>query len=337
MTEKIAPPPAWRQGVLHSNYARIAVGLVNRLGLHVEAALPETARMLPFLDLLPYLEAFEAARNPMRGIALGLSIPASAHGAMGYAAVSSATIGQALAAIAEFTPMRNRILDYACQVTAKETVLTFTPRIPLYGYREFVEIATVITVCKTVQSLAGDDAAQRMQFDASWSDTAELPMPMQVRHGRPVSALRVPADIALLPTLTADAKLYASASRSCEEELTILNGSVAARLRAIMPNADQTWPSLTEAAQQFSMSPRTLIRKLQQEEMSYQSVLDEAKSEMACWYLRNTAIPLSGIAERLGFVDDSNFSRSFKRWRGITPLKYRMARQVRNETTDTGS
>lgn len=326
LTEKIAPPPAWREGVLHSNYLRIAVGLVSRLGLHVDAALPETARMLPFLDLLPYLEVLEAAGQPMRGIALGLSIPASAHGAMGYAAVSSATIGQALAAIAKFTPMRNRILDYACKATAKETVLTFTPRIPLYGYREFVEIATVITVCKTVQSLAGDEASKRMFFDASWSDTTELPMAMQVRYARSVTALRVPAEVALLPTLTADAKLYASASRSCEEELTILNGSMAARLRAIMPGADQTWPTLTQAAQQFAMSPRTLIRKLLQEGFSYQSLLDEAKGELACWYLRNTTLPLSGIADRLGFMDDSNFSRSFRRWRGMTPLAYRKSK-----------
>jgi AraC-like DNA-binding protein len=72
-------------------------------------------------------------------------------------------------------------------------------------------------------------------------------------------------------------------------------------------------------------SPRTLIRRLVAEGVTYQALLDEAKSEMACWMLKNTPLPMSAIAERLGFVDDTNFSRSFRRWRGSTPMAYRKA------------
>lgn len=59
------------------------------------------------------------------------------------------------------------------------------------------------------------------------------------------------------------------------------------------------------------------------EGVTYQSLLDDAKTEMACWYLKNTALPMSAIAERLGFADDTNFSRSFRRWRQCSPMQYR--------------
>lgn len=59
------------------------------------------------------------------------------------------------------------------------------------------------------------------------------------------------------------------------------------------------------------------------EGVTYQSLLDDAKTEMACRYLKNTALPMSAIAERLGFADDTNFSRSFRRWRQCTPMQYR--------------
>jgi AraC-like DNA-binding protein len=170
-----------------------------------------------------------------------------------------------------------------------------------------------------------------MQFDATWTRGPDLPLEMKIRYSQQVLALHVPADIAAIPLATADARLYANACRSCEEELAALDGSLSARIRALLPDEHQAWPSLKNFADRFSMSARTLIRKLEAEGCNYQSILDEAKSEMATWYLCNTGLPISVIAERLGFMDDSNFSRSFRRWRGMKPLEYRKAQQIASD------
>ena len=317
------PPPAWREGAIHSAYARIAFVLAQKLGLRVDAQAPTQARLLPFLDILPLLDALEVKQYPQRGATLGELIPAAAHGALGYAVVSAATIGQAMETVARFASMRNRLFSYRCVANARETVLSVRPRFEMRGYRPFLEVATTVTVFKMIQSLADSEAVSQMQFDATWSQELRVPGSIEICHSRRLSALRVPAEVSRLPTLTADAKLYASACQSCEEELAILDGSVAARLRAIMPDEEDGWPTLVEAARRFAMSPRTLIRKLVAEGSTYQSLLDEAKGEMACWYLRSTQLPLSQIAAQLGFLDSSNFSRSFRRWRNMTPLAYR--------------
>ena len=70
-------------------------------------------------------------------------------------------------------------------------------------------------------------------------------------------------------------------------------------------------------------SPRTLIRKLKAEDTRYQQLLDDVRSELAAWWLTETQLPIERIAEKLGYQDTSNFSRTFRRWFGMPPLAMR--------------
>ena len=317
------PPAVWREGVIHPAYVRMAMALAERMGLVVGMRLPDGARMLSVLDVMPLLEQLGAASHPYLGIDLGSLIPASAHGAMGYAVVSSPTVGEAMHTLARYASMRNRFFHYQCQSDGAQTRLVLTPRMPLGPLRTFCEIGTAVSVFKMIQGVAGDEASAQMHFDAHWDGAVPLDVPMQMHYGQPQTVLRAPAAIARKASPTADAKLYASACRSCEEELAVIDGGLVSRLRTMMPDEQQNWLSLKAAADRLAMSPRTLIRRLGSEGVTYQALLDEAKSEMACWYLQNTSLPMSVIAERLGFADDTNFSRSFRRWRERTPLEFR--------------
>ncbi len=319
----ISAEVAWREAAVHSAYVRIAISLAESVGLRSPIRNPEGGRMMAFKDAVPLLAALGVTENPQLGVELGTRIPASAHGAMGYAVVSSTTIGLAMETLARFASMRNRLFSYECKVHETETLLLVKPRIFLGPFREFCEIGTSVSVFKMIQAVAGDLAASKMTFDARWQHTLDLPVPMNLRLSQPATALRVPKAIADMVLPTADAKLYANACRSCEEELTLMDGSVVLRLRAMMPDEHKRWPSLKEAAHRFSMSSRTLMRRLSSEGFTYQSLQDDAKSELACWYLSKTDASISTIAERLGFVDDTNFSRSFRRWQHCTPLQYR--------------
>jgi AraC-like DNA-binding protein len=326
--QNLSPPTAWRDATVHSSYLRLGIVFAESLGIHIDVRKPEAGRMLPLLDVLPLLDSLDAITNPQIGMKLAMLIPASAHGSLGYSVVSSATIRAGMETIARYTAMRNRLFTYRCYVNGDDIVLSLKPRIPLAGYRKFIEITTSVSIFKMLQSLAGDDLARKMRIDVTWGSEIALSVPMKMHYSQRVTTLRVPLAFANISNPTADAKLYANACRSCEEELAVLDGSMASQLRAKMPDENQAWPSLKDAAQFFSVSPRTLIRRLVAEGVTYQALLDEAKGEMACWYLNKTSLPISSIADRLGFVDDANFSRSFRRWRGKTPLEYRKSNQV---------
>jgi AraC-like DNA-binding protein len=75
-------------------------------------------------------------------------------------------------------------------------------------------------------------------------------------------------------------------------------------------------------AERLNRSLSTLQRQLSQEGTSYQEIRDETRHQLATEYVRESKLSLSQIAYMLGFSDQSNFSRAFKRWTGVPPRDF---------------
>lgn len=82
-------------------------------------------------------------------------------------------------------------------------------------------------------------------------------------------------------------------------------------------------PSQEKIAGLMNLSTRQLRRKLQELNTSYSQVLLETRHEMAQKYLQQHKLPISEVTQLLGFTDQSNFTKAFKRWQGETPVTYR--------------
>lgn len=82
-------------------------------------------------------------------------------------------------------------------------------------------------------------------------------------------------------------------------------------------------------AEHFSMTSRTLQRRLYEEGTSFRKILDEGRSEMAFVYLSNTNLAAYEISFLLGFEDKNSFFRAFHRWTGTTPQAARSALEER--------
>jgi len=76
-------------------------------------------------------------------------------------------------------------------------------------------------------------------------------------------------------------------------------------------------------ARQLGMSTRKLQRELKLEGTTYQELLNRTRKELAQRYVRDISNDLTEVAFILGFADLSTFSRSFKRWTGLSPSRYR--------------
>lgn len=94
-------------------------------------------------------------------------------------------------------------------------------------------------------------------------------------------------------------------------------------------------PKRQAVASALRMSTRTLQRRLQDENTSFQQLLDETRRELAMQFLRQRRLTLLEIAYLLGFADPSNFFRAFKRWFGMPPGQYR-DQQLDRPTTKSG-
>lgn len=83
-------------------------------------------------------------------------------------------------------------------------------------------------------------------------------------------------------------------------------------------------PVQERIAAQLNMSLRGLQRKLKAEGTSFKQLLEETRRELACQYLKQSELSLGEVTYLLGFSDQSNFSRAFKRWMGQAPGEYRI-------------
>lgn len=129
---------------------------------------------------------------------------------------------------------------------------------------------------------------------------------------------------ARMPVPSGNAGLAAEADRMAERYLEQYDPeTVAARVRSLIL---QAMPSgeidQVEIARSLHQSTSTLQRRLRREGTSFQHLLAETRREKALEYLRSGEHSLADITFLLGFADQSNFTRAFRRWTGRTPREF---------------
>lgn len=77
--------------------------------------------------------------------------------------------------------------------------------------------------------------------------------------------------------------------------------------------------TLERVAQNLQMTPRSLRRHLQAEDCPFRDLRNEIRCHYAQRYLTDTRMPLSTIAQKLGFSDQASFTRAYRAWTGRTP------------------
>ena len=95
---------------------------------------------------------------------------------------------------------------------------------------------------------------------------------------------------------------------------------VKAKLLDMLPSGNFTEEAVIQS---LHLSQRTLQRKLKDEGTTYKELLDETRKELAKEYVNDTSLSFSEITYLLGFSEQSNFTRAFKRWYEQSPTIYR--------------
>ena len=84
-----------------------------------------------------------------------------------------------------------------------------------------------------------------------------------------------------------------------------------------------------DVAQMLAMHRRTLNRRLKAQGVTFQLVLDEVRFEVAQQLLADTQVAIDDVSAALGYASVSPFMRSFQRWSGTTPGRWRHTAQKR--------
>jgi AraC-like DNA-binding protein len=115
--------------------------------------------------------------------------------------------------------------------------------------------------------------------------------------------------------------------RIAENYVASLDGSAVAT--AVRQMLVQMLPSgrtdQDTVAKRLHRSRSTLQRQLGAEGTSYRDILETTRQKLSEQYLQDGEYSQAQIAFMVGFADQSNFARAFKRWTGVSPGDYQKA------------
>lgn len=87
------------------------------------------------------------------------------------------------------------------------------------------------------------------------------------------------------------------------------------KVRTLLTN--QPWLTRNQMAASLAVSERTLTRKLNRFGVSYQGLSQDVKKAYALQHICEAHITQAGLAEYLGYSDESAFAKAFLRWTGM--------------------
>ncbi len=82
-------------------------------------------------------------------------------------------------------------------------------------------------------------------------------------------------------------------------------------------------PAIEHVARELRLSKRTLQRRLTEDGITFQELMEEARRELARHYLLHSSLELNETAYLLGYEDANSFFRAFHEWEGTSPRQWR--------------
>jgi len=315
--------------------ARAMLAAFDSLGLDAEAlrtaaGIPASALRAPdaVLPEAAFARLWEAASRAVGREELpteaGLAVPFGAFGALDYIAGSSPDVATAFAALADH--FRAVASGFGLEVEevegGGEVRIVHSRSLALRDVSDEFTIAVLVGRFRSRPSLPFRPEAIRLTRPAPPGPTRhERLLGAPVVFGCSLSALRVPASSWRAPLPSADPALQRtlrelSARLDPGEGAAAVEQAVRARLRELLPEGRAGAAAVSRS---LGMSERTLQRRLREAGRSFGEVVDRFREAEAERLLASGGPPLSEVALRLGFSDQSAFSRAFRRWKGTPP------------------
>ena len=297
------------------------------------------ARQLELADFQPDFPLFcrlieralEIADTPALGLLVGERLQVGTHGILGFAALQSASLRQSLALLERYLALRTTLVDllHDHDEPAGLECLKLQPRYPLGSIQRCVLEAVTLAIKNVLDAATqGNARPERVCFNFPAPPYASLAAELfacPVAYDHPWTGFIFSTTELDQPLRLADPEAFRQAELICQRELQRLGDttSMSARVRRLMLEKQQGFPSLNMAARLFHLTPRTLHRRLLAEGTSFKQILEDVRHTLAIEQLKAGQVTVEAIAYSLGYTDLANFRRAFRRWEGVPPAIYR--------------
>lgn len=258
---------------------------------------------------------------------------------VGFAQITSPTIGTAVALIHRFADLSYTLASYAPVEDAMGNVGLSLD----YGDADeelvpFLYCRDTIAITNLFHDLWGSEFPfDRIELSARFGrDLApDLRGPSQFAAG---TATRWFWPIAIMDTPPAQADpvlhaLYVGHAEELQAKARAIDGFVA-MLESLI-GKDIAGASLASLAKQIGLSRRTLQRELADRDLTFRDVRDRYRARLSRTLLGASDEQIGMIAEQVGYSDPSSFHRACLRWTGRSPQAFRRNSKTRAKETAT--
>lgn len=149
-----------------------------------------------------------------------------------------------------------------------------------------------------------------------------------VTFGSALNAIRIDPSWLSIPLHNPSRYAFGVLSERAEQLLTSLENSRTTRGQVeelLIPSLHKGDRPMAEVARALHMSRATLYRRLNNEGVRFDAIVDDLRHRMALHYLHGEKVSVNETAYLVGFSDPRAFSRAFKRWTGASPRGPRSA------------
>ncbi|HQW20189.1 MAG TPA: AraC family transcriptional regulator [Rhodocyclaceae bacterium] len=291
-------------------------------GLNAERIFSDAFRANPQQYRQVILNIVELTGDPCIGIAIGAEFKISYLGVLGYAALSAATLEQAREVFTRYHSLSEHIFTSTNHISDGRW---FSEIRDTFMLGDVIRFAVEEFVSRTIElaSSITNKPFPILEMYLTYAPPADL-APYVRRFNCPLH-FNQPRNIVVFdinclqdPVSLANQEVFNLCERQCQllasknEEDDLLSN----RIRNYLVKNPGKFPTLEEMAEHLNIGSRTLRRRLVKEQITFQSILDETRRELAIQYLKYTSLTPKQIGFLLGYSSVSNFRRAFKSWTG---------------------
>ncbi len=279
--------------------------------------------------------AARLTNDPDLGLHVAEGIRPGGFGVLGYAVQTSENVAAAFQCLSRYHRCLHDVAEVKLAIGRDHATLSHRLPVPGGPPRAVAEYIVAGWLVTSRQATGVNWTPSRVRFaHPAPDDTAEHQRVFgcTVQFGQDCSELVFSREVLDLPLLKADPALQAILEAQVARALQKLPKGEAATdalRRHLAGELCKGQPILEQIAPRLHMSPRTLHRRLEEEQTSFRDILTEVRRELAARHLAERQLAIGEIAFMLGFSEPSAFHRAFKRWTGQAPLKYRELAQTR--------
>jgi len=275
------------------------------------------------------VKALELSNNPALGVLVGHRLTLQSHGILGYALMNSENLLSAAQLVEQYISLRFPLINISNQYQGDQFTIELNEKFPLNEIRNLILEAILVAIKSALDQLMPQlkkNTTISFPYANNKEKVYDSLKDCHLVFNASCASIGIPKGLMLETVPLANLAAYKEAEILCAKELKNLNQESTYKSKVkqkILANSEN-FPTQAIMASWFNMTSRTLHRRLISEGTSYREILEDVKQTLAISYLTNTEMTIKEISYFLGYEDDRNFSRAFRRWQGLSPTQYRL-------------